>query len=164
MNINEKIGKFRHNVIVSSEYTSLSESDERAANILANAGNYRQACYFILQAMEKSVRAKIFTFVNPNNEYFREENKSHSLERAVESLINFGKDEFVQIQIRQQITQFCLGETKYSLIHNNLRYPVYSKKFDSYSMLDVNKADYDDLKNRLVKLRDFLKDIDTLLR
>ena len=69
------IGRFRHKVKVSVEYANTSKSDEAAAQALAQSGHYRQACYFLIQAIEKAIRSKIFTLVNPNLEYFREKIK-----------------------------------------------------------------------------------------
>lgn len=54
------IGTFTHQVNLSDELKHLAISDEESANILADNSSYRQACYFIIQAMEKYIRAKIF--------------------------------------------------------------------------------------------------------
>jgi HEPN domain-containing protein len=78
----EQIGRFRRRVDVSIEYARLAREDEQAANLLADASHYRQAVYFVLQAMEKHLRAKIFTLVDPTNEYFRQANRNHSVEDA----------------------------------------------------------------------------------
>jgi len=154
------IGKFRHKINVASEFAKISKDDETAADALAAIGHFRQACYFLIQAIEKSIRAKIFTLVNPNLEYFRERNRTHSVESAVEFLIEIvSTDKLVQGQVSQQISSYVLGKTEYSRLHNDLRYPVYFKKHDSYSALDLNKNDYDELKKRLSLLRRFLDDL-----
>ena len=155
------IGCFRHQINVSAEYANTSKSDEAAAQALAQLGHYRQACYFLIQAIEKAIRSKIFTLVNPNLEYFREKNKSHSIESAVSFLIDIiATDEIIKAQVSKQIYEHVLGGTHYSRLHNNLRYPAYFKKYDSYSMLDLVEKDYDFLKQRLNNMRLFLSDID----
>jgi HEPN domain-containing protein len=154
------IGKFRYKINVASEFAQMSKDDEIAADALANVGHFRQACYFLIQSIEKSIRAKIFTLVNPNNVYFRERNRSHSIESAVEFLIEIvSTDDLVKEQVSQQIASNALGKTKYSRLHNDLRYPAYFEKDDSYSILDINKSDYTELKRRLSLLRKFLDDL-----
>lgn len=154
------IGKFRHEINVSSEFDQLSRDDEAAADSLAERGQLRQACYFIIQAMEKAIRAKIFTLVNPNIEYFRGRNRTHSLESAVEFLIEIiSTDKIIQEQVSLQLNSHVLGNTKYGHLHNNLRYPVYFKRRDSYSTLDVEADDFKKLRSRLQLLRKFLNDL-----
>lgn len=154
------IGKFRHKINVSSEFLKLSKGDEVSANILAEKGQLPQACYLLIQAMEKAIRAKIFSLVNPNIEYFRERNRTHSLESAVEFLIEIiSTDSIVREQVSKQLNIHVLGNTKYGLLHNNLRYPAYFKKYDSYSIIEVEKVDFEILNNRLMLLRKFLDDL-----
>ena len=154
------IGKFRHQIDASAELDWLSKEDERAAEALAHSGYYRQACYHIVQAMEKAVRAKIFTLVNPNLEYFRDRNRTHSLDAVLQFLIEIiSADQIVQEQVSGQLRTHVLGDTKYGQLHNNLRYPTYFRKYDSYSMLDVQPEDYETLKARLNALRIFLRDL-----
>lgn len=154
------IGNFRHRINVASEFEKLSKADECTANILAGNKEYRHACYFVVQAMEKSIRAKIFNLVNPNVEYFRERNRTHSLESAAEFLIEIvSTDNLVQEQVSNQLYDHVLGKTQYSRLHNNLRYPTYFKKYDSYSMLDVGECDFNELKIRLDSLKSFLNDL-----
>lgn len=154
------IGKFRNSVNVSTEFAQLSRDDEAAADLLAERGQLRQACYFIIQAMEKSIRAKIFTLVNPNIEYFRDRNRTHSLDSAVEFLIEIiSTDNIIQSQVSLQLKSHVLGNTNYRYLHNNLRYPTYSRKYDTYSTLTVSLSDFTKLKNRLLLLRVFLNDL-----
>lgn len=154
------IGKFRHKITVSSEFFELSKSDEVAARILANQGQFRQACYLLIQAMEKAIRAKIFSLVNANLEYFRDRNRTHSLESAIEFLIEIvSTDALVRAQISLQLKTHVLGNTKYGQLHNDLRYPSHFKKHDSYSIIEVEKPDFDILNTRLTLLRKFLDDL-----
>jgi len=157
------IGKFRHRVNESDEFYHLAEEEEQAAVTLAQAGHYRQACYFLIQAMEKFIRAKIFSLVNPNLEYFRDRNRTHSLDAAVNFLVEVvSSDKVVQEQVFSQLNNHVLGNTKYRQLHNNLRYPTYFAKHDSYSMLDVQKCDFDVLSHRLLVLKKFLRDMHKL--
>ncbi|MBX9936629.1 MAG: hypothetical protein K2Y10_08545 [Burkholderiaceae bacterium] len=154
------LGKLRHKINVSSEFSQLAKNDELAATCLATSGHFKQACYFLIQAIEKSIRSKIFSLVNPNIEYFREKNKTHSVESAIEFLIEIvSTDSITREQISNQIHLHVLGKTNYSQIHNNLRYPCYFKRYDSYSVLDVTKDDFDELKRRLNLLKKFLEDL-----
>ena len=154
------IGKFRHKVNVSCEFSQLSKSVELAATYLAAGGHFKQASYFLIQAIEKSIRSKIFSLVNPNIEYFRDKNKTHSVESAIEFLIEIiSTDDLIKEQISNQIKLHVLGKTNYSQLHNNLRYPSYFKKYDSYSALDVSEEDFNELKRRLNLLRKFLEDL-----
>ena len=154
------LGKLNHNINVSEEFKSLSVSDEYAANILFVNGAYKQSSYYIIQAMEKLIRSKIFTLVDAKNEYFMDRNRTHSLEDAADFLIDIlGTNEIVKKQVSNQLYKFVLGDTKYNYLHNNLRYPFYSKKFNSYSSLDFEKSDASILLGRLDSLKKFLKDI-----
>ncbi|MFQ2616846.1 HEPN domain-containing protein [Aeromonas caviae] len=158
-----RIGSFRKKVNASQEYLSLARSDEIAAEKLSQVECYRQACYFIIQAMEKYIRAKIFGIVNPKLGFFREENRSHSLDSAVEFLVKvISSDPVIQQQVLKQLSEYVLGDTKYNHLHNNLRYPVYFSNLDSYSMLYVGRDDYNRLFERLSSLKSFLNDIDKL--
>ena len=155
-----RIGKFRHKINVATEFDKLSKDDELAAEKLAESKHYRQACYFIIQAMEKCIRAKIFTIVNPNIEYFREKNRTHSFSSSVDFLIEIvSTDKLIQEQVIEQLRCHVLGDTQYRYLHNNLRYPSYFRKYDSYSTLDVDYNDYNTLKSRLLSLKEFLKDL-----
>jgi len=153
-----KIGKFRHNIDASSEYFSLAAEDEQAALILKDAGKYRQSSYFIVQAMEKYLRAKIFSFVNPNNGTFREMNRNHSVEEAANLFIEIVSPHArIKEQVRDQLNRYVLEDIKFNHLHNNLRYPFYSDRYDSYSCLDVTRQDVELLLQKLNFLKNFLK-------
>ena len=158
-----RIGSLNHRIHVSNTYKELSKSDERAALALFYSKEYRQSCYFIIQSMEKLIRAKIFSLVNANNEYFRNRNRSHSLEDAVDFLIDVvSTDEAVKAQVTQQLKKYVLGNIHYNYLHNNLRYPSYSKRYDSYSLLQVGKSDCEALFSKMESLKLFLRDIHTI--
>ena len=156
----QHIGKFKHKVDVSIEFANLAREDEASAETLADNNQFRHACSLIVQAMEKSIRAKIFTLVNPNIEYFRSRNRTHSLDSAIEFLIEIvSTDEIVQQQVSQQLKNHVLEDTNYGHLHNNLRYPTYSNKYNSYSILSVESNDFERLKGRLHSLKKFLNDL-----
>lgn len=158
-----RIGSFRKKVNASQEYFSLARSDEIAAEKLSQVECYRQACYFIIQSMEKYIRAKIFSLVRADVKYFRDENRNHSLDSAVDFLIKvISSDPIIQKQVSKQLAEYVLVNTKYNHLHNNLRYPAYFSKSESYSMLDVSREDYQMLFNRLSSLKHFLNDINKL--
>jgi HEPN domain-containing protein len=138
-----RLGSLRHNIDVSAEFSPLSREDEAVAASLASVGHHRQACYFVVQAMEKAIRAKIFSLVNASIEYFRDKNRSHSLDSAVEFLIEIvSTNPTVREQVSRQLNQAVLGDTRYGALHNDLRYPVYFKRNNSHSVLTVSASDY----------------------
>jgi hypothetical protein len=154
----KKIGKIRTNIDVSEEYYALAEKDEIAGRFLKNQSLYRNAVYFFIQAMEKYVRSKIFKLVNPNNEYFRNKNKNHSLNTAIEFLIEIvSTDDIVNEQIKKQIEIFVLEEFNFSFLHYNLRYPFYSGRHDNYSVIDFDENDCLFIENKLEILKKFLE-------
>lgn len=159
-----KIGEFKHHIDVAIEFMHLAKEDEEAASILEQSKKYRQATYFLIQAMEKHVRAKIFTLVNPNLEYFRERNRTHSLEDAISFLIEIiaKNNPIIEQQIKNQLHKHVIGDTAYNHLHNNVRYPVFFRKHNSYSILNVNLEDYSILKERFCSLKKFLNDLHQL--
>lgn len=103
---------------------------------------------------------RFFTLVNPNIQYFRERNRTHSVEDAVEFLLEIiSTDEIVRNQVSKQLKDNVLGDIRYNHLHNNLRYPSYFTKFDSYSILNITKQDFDILSNKLSLLKLFLEDL-----
>lgn len=161
--MHKHIGRFTKNVNASLSYQQLAESDESVAVLLLQHGAYKQSCYHIIQAMEKVIRAKIFTLVDANNKYFRDQNRSHSVEDAVSFLIKvISPKEEIQSQVNKQLKDYVLGITQYNHLHNNLRYPVFFQKQNSYSLLEVTKENTDDLFKRLNLLKRFIQDIDKI--
>lgn len=98
------IGRLIKDEDVADTYRHLAEQDEEVAKKLYCMGEYRRAIYFYIQSMEKLIKAKIYTKVNPNIPYFRERNKDHSLDKAVDFLLEIiGTDDIVRNQAREQI-------------------------------------------------------------
>lgn len=160
----EHLGTLRKKVDIAAEFQKLAREDQQAAEVLAQAGMYRPACYCLLQAMEKTIRAKIFTLVNPNLEYFRNKNKTHSLAAAVDFLLEIiTTNPVIKEQVGQQLFGYVLGKTNYALLNNSLRYPFYSPRFDSYSMLDFSAKDYAAMQHRAANLQHFLNDLHRLI-
>jgi hypothetical protein len=59
--------------------------------------------YFLVQAMEKYIRAKIFTLVNASLEWIRERNRSHSLADSIDFLLEvITRDAMVRNHVRQR--------------------------------------------------------------
>ncbi len=145
---------------ISLEYQCLSDSDKSAAETLAKLGHYRQACYFLLQAIEKTVRAKIFTLVDGNNKYFRDKNRTHSISDAIDFLIEIisKNDPVIAAQHKYNFYSYVLGSLNYQQIHNNLRYPWFSEGKNSFYVLDIHERDYAELSDNLKKLETYLKD------
>lgn len=146
---------------ISEEYQNLAISDKDSAIILGNNGLYRQASYFLLQAMEKMIRAKIFTLIDSKNKYFRDKNRSHSLIDSIELLIEIVSrgDSIIAMQHKNNINKFVLGNINYQQLHNNLRYPWFSEKYQCFNLLDINKQSYLEIKSKFFSLEQYLKDL-----
>jgi HEPN domain-containing protein len=158
-----KLGHIRHDIAVSEEYFSLGEKDEEAARILMEHSRYRHSIYFFIQAMEKYIRSKIFSLVNPNIEYFREKNKNHSLDSAIDFLSEIiSSDTNIQKQIKTQINDFIFEGINFQLLHNNLRYPFYNAKYNDYSCIDFDKNDCSIVERKVILLKQYLKELDKL--
>lgn len=157
------IGKINHNINVADEYERLAKKDEEVAVLLKYNREYRHSIYFFVQAMEKYIRSKIFTLVNPNIEYFRKRNQNHSLTNAVDFLIEIiSTDINVQNQIKNQLNSYVFENINFQLLHNNLRYPFYSSKFDSYSSLEFNLNDCEIIEKKLAALKVYLQQLNRL--
>lgn len=159
----KRVGSFTHNVNAPNSYKDLANSDEKVARLLFEHCEYRQSCYYILQSMEKLIRSKIFTLVDAKNEYFRNRNRSHSVEDAISFLVDvISPNDVVKDQVNEQLRMHVLGDTKYNHLHNNLRYPNYFQKYNSYSQFQVNKSDTEVLFQRLESLKIFIRDINAI--
>ena len=130
------IGTIDRDVDVSYEYGRLAAADERVGNMLKNAGEYRHSIYFFIQAMEKYIRAKTFSIVNANLKYYRDQERHHSVEDAAAFLINvISPDDGIRNQIKKQLHYFVLGDVRFNHLHNDLRYPHYSERHQSFRVL-----------------------------
>ncbi len=157
------IGKPNHNIDVSYEYYRLAKEDERVGLVLLEQGEYRHSMYFLVQAMEKYVRAKTFSIVNPLIPYFRERSRNHSVEDAVDFLVEVVTgDKLKREQMKKQIKDYVLGGIRYNHLHNNLRYPYYSERYSSYSCIQVSKSDNEIIAQKLHDLKKFISDMDKI--
>lgn len=111
--------------------------------------------------MEKYVRAKTFTFVDAKNAYFRKRERNHSIEDALEFLVEvISGNPVIREQIKKQLHEYVIGEIKFNWLHNNLRYPFYSERYNSYSSFEVTSSDNDVVAQKLKALKAFLSEID----
>ena len=155
------IGKVTHNVDASYEYAKLAKDDERVGLMLMERGEHRHSIYFLIQAMEKYTRAKIFSVVDARNQYFRQRERSHSLEDALTFLVEvINGNELVREQIRKQLREYVIGDIRFNHLHNNLRYPFYSDRFNSYSVIQINRSDNELIAKKLIALKSFIAGID----
>ena len=158
-----RVGRLRQCDGIAEEYRVIALADEEAASVLQKNGQSRQAMYFLVQAMEKHVRAKIFALVNPNLEWVRNKNRSHSLEDAIEFLLEVvTTDAAIREQVRVQLCERALGGLRFAQLHNDLRYPFYSSKRNSFSVLEVGESDAKLLATQLASLKVYLRDLDRL--
>jgi HEPN domain-containing protein len=158
------IGQLRYNLSdIPGEYRTLAMHDERIAGILLNQGEYRHATYFLVQSMEKHVRATIYTRVDPNNAYYRERTRTHDVDALLTFLLEIiDVDDTVRATIQQQLDSHVLAETRFGTLHNDLRYLKYSDRHKSYSMLTVDMHDALHARERLQVLKRFLGDMTRL--
>jgi hypothetical protein len=154
-----RLGFIQKTADVVAEYQQLAKEDERAGVCLLEAGLYRHSMYFFLQAMEKLLRAKVFTRVNPHLSFFRESQRNHLIDKTVEFLLQvYGTDEQTLAHLKGELDQHLLPGLQ--SLNNNLRYPFYLENWDSYVVQSVRQRDAEALYNRLCWLKGFLQDID----
>jgi len=160
------IGKLRHNLTdMATEYRHLAIEDENVGEILLKQGKFKHAVYFLVQAMEKHVRYKIFSLVNPTAEYFRERTRTHNLDELLNFLIEIvSSNAMVQDQVRNQLNKFVLGGIRFGKLHNDLRYPIFFTRRETYSLLEVSQTDAKIVLEKLQQLKTFLEEIDRLQR
>ncbi|MCC2671113.1 MAG: hypothetical protein K0Q72_3584 [Armatimonadetes bacterium] len=154
------IGTLRRGVDAASEYRKLAEEDEEVGLLLQTAGKHRHAIYFFVQAMEKQVRAKIFAIVDPGNPYFRESNRSHSVDDALAFLVQVvSVDPAVRERIRSILNTYVVGGIRFTRLHNDVRYPFYTER-QGFSSLDITTRDSELILDRLRYLKTMLRDIE----
>jgi hypothetical protein len=157
----DKIGLIEFDVSPKEEYRLLAQEDENVAKVLLIAGFERQAAYHVVQAMEKYIRGKIYSFVDPKSDSVRQQNQTHSVEESIDYLLNvFPADARLKDQIKNALDTYVTQGTRFSLLHNNLRYPYYSPKHRTFSLILIGRDDVDELLRRLDWLKSFLDGID----
>jgi hypothetical protein len=155
------IGKPRHRVDVSDELQRIAEEDEKSGIVLMESGLYRNAMYFYIQSMEKRVRSQTFKLVDPYNPYWRNINQHHDLYSSVNFLVEaLGMDTLVAKQVEEMINKYIIGNINFRMLHNNLRYPYFSEKHNTYSCISYYEEDCSSIYDKLNFLKNLLNDLD----
>lgn len=157
------IGTINREVDISYEYYNLALEDEKVAILLKNKGEYRHSIYFFIQAMEKYIKSKIFTLVNPNLEYYINKNKHHSLDDSIEFLIEvISPDENIRNQVKLYFNKYVFKDLSFRNLHNNLRYPFYDRSRGYYNIIKFDIEDCKYIEEMLENLKKYLKDLNRI--
>ena len=158
------IGTINREVDISYEYYNLALEDEKVAILLKNKGEYRHSIYFFIQAMEKYIKSKIFTLVNPNLEYYINKNKHHSLDYSIEFLIEvISPDENIRNQVKLYFNKYVFKDLSFRNLHNNLRYPFYyNENREYYNIVNFDIEDCKYIEKMLENLKKYLKDLNRI--
>ncbi len=157
------IGTIKNNIDLSYEYKNLAKEDEKVAILLKNNFEYRHSIYYFIQSMEKYIKSKIFTLVNPNLEYFINRNKHHSLDSSIEFLIEvLSSDENIRNQVKFQFNQYVFKNLNSKSLHNNLRYPFYNNNYEYYTIVNYDKNDCEYIEEMLNNLKKYLDDLNRI--
>ena len=157
------IGTINREVDISYEYYNLALEDEKVAILLKNKGEYRHSIYFFIQAMEKYIKSKIFTLVNPNLEYYINKNKHHSLDDSIEFLIEvISPDENIRNQVKLYFNKYVFKDLSFRNLHNNLRYPFYDRSRGYYNIIKFDIGDCKYIEEMLENLKKYLKDLNRI--
>lgn len=136
----KRIGKMRYvkkGTEIADEYSVYATNDEKAADVLFENGLYNESAYYYIQAMEKVVKTAISSKVDVTNTYYAAKLKDigHSLDSAIVfflELLVYGKDDVLAQQLEHQLKAVVFKNVRFSSLHNNIRYPIYSEKWGSY--------------------------------
>lgn len=157
------IGTINRKVDISYEYYNLALEDEKVAIILKNKGEYRHSIYFFIQAMEKYIKSKIFTLVNPNLEYFINRNKHHSLDDSIEFLIEvISSDKNIRDQVKLYFNEYVFKGLSFRNLHNNLRYPFYDRSREYYNIVNFDTEDCKYIEKMLENLKKYINDLNRI--
>jgi HEPN domain-containing protein len=151
------IGKFTRIKNLSEEYQNLAQQDERVGMNLFSTGEYRHATYFLIQAIEKYLKSKIFSIADGGNKYFRESQRHHSVKKAAFSLVEVITDKLVREQVRSQLNDFVLYGVHFEDLHNDVRYPHYFAARNLFASLSVSKGDAESVCERLKWVKEFIR-------
>ena len=146
------------------KYLEIAQADETAAVTLRKNQLFNQSGYFFIQAMEKYVKYCIAKKINVTNPHFADELRKtmgHSLDESLNLLFKIctGNNEALFNQLNAQLKNHVFHEINFSLLHNKVRYPIYSPKFQNYSFLELNASDCEILQDMLTLLKKYLNDI-----
>ena len=160
------IGRHKKITDLAEAHRDLSSDDEQAAVLLQREGQYRQAVYFFLQAMEKLTRYAVFTEVSPDapssdGQSYRERTRTHDLDILLTVLLEVFKetinDSRVSEQIEQQMNAVVLQGQFFGLLHNDVRYPRYMERRKSDVLLELNAKDATMAADKLARLKAFIE-------
>lgn len=70
-----------------------------------------------------------------------------------------GNDESLFNQLNAQLKNQVFRDTNFSLLHNKVRYPIFSPKFQNYTFPELNARDCETLRDMLTLLKKYLEDI-----
>ena len=156
-----RVGQVRYDVDLVGELERLAGEDEAAAALLAGAGQHRHAIYFYLQAVEKTVRARIFGIVDPANRHFRDYNRHHSLETSFDFFAQIvSPDPLKRAAFRERLDRIIPHPTQHESLHNSLRYPWFSEKYENYNVADFSASDSALLRAQFDELKQFLSEME----
>ena len=119
---------------VAEKYLEIANADESAAVVLKKQRLFNQSGYFFVQAMEKQIKYHIAKKNTGNNE----------------TLFN---------QLNAQLKHQIFQELNFSVLHNKVRYPIYSTRFQNYSFLELGERDCGTLQSMLATLKKYLDEI-----
>jgi HEPN domain-containing protein len=159
------IGRHKSVSDLAETYRDLSGDDEQAAIVLQREGQYRQAVYFFLQAMEKLARYAVFSEVGPDDasidgRTYRERTRTHNLDELLIVLLEAYKETInnsrVSEQIEQQMEAYVLQGQYFGVLHNDVRYPRYIERRKSDALLELNEKDAVAATDKLTRLKAFV--------
>ena len=153
-----------HPIDVPEKYLELAKQDEEAAIELQRLKFYNQSGYFYIQAMEKYIKSHITEKIDATNPYFAEKlskTLGHSLDESLSLLVEVyaANDNLLADQMNKQIYNQILQGIRFGSLHNKLRYPSYSSRFNNYSALKFSESDSKQLNNLLGLLKKYLSDL-----
>ena len=157
----QRIGQPCYNIEVVEELRRLAEEDEFAARVLHDEGSYRNAIYLTLQALEKTLRAEIFSIVDPSNPFFRDYNYHHSLKMSFDFLAQIASPDIQRrAELRERLDAIVPPTIQHESLNNSLRYPWYSKQYSSFNVMEFDEQDSDMVLRSLEDLQKLFKEIE----
>ena len=109
------------------------------------------------------MRYGIFSVIDAHQEYFREHARTHNLDELLAFLVEISSDDArIRQQVQKQLDDLVLEGVRFGMLHNNIRYPWYSKHHNSYLLLQVTAADAGVVEAKLAKLKAFVPDFHKL--
>ncbi len=143
-------------------FLSVSQKDYDAAELLARNGLYNQAVYHLIQSTEKYIKHIICQKINISNKRFAKmlRDTGHSLDKSINFLLEIvaGNDINLKNQLDYQINTQILHNIRFTGIHDGVRYPFYHPHQENYTLLEMQRDDYIEIKNIFDMLKKTLND------